>query len=245
MAMVGLLTLDSIRVGSVTSTSLRVNLGDSRTDSGPMPPTSSGAFPGQRSTTSGFLPSEMAGRSAQNKTKKVSAHATRFMIDASNGALRFRAYHMTTKVTKDTKDSKTSTCAFVYFVTFVVVVGLILMVLDQNRYRHNVPLRCRQMHIHSAARNAVRQGIRFDAQEQIAVCASSPLAANAVVRRLDLINLNGLAVAAADADHLRRHPRARVEPRFRRIDGNCACRWLDDGHWHAQLAIDWIVGVDR
>src|SRR5262249_7712330 len=52
--MVGLVTLVTIRVGSVTSTCLWSSFGDMRTYSAPMLPGSSGALPGQRSTTRGL-----------------------------------------------------------------------------------------------------------------------------------------------------------------------------------------------
>src|SRR5690349_9418441 len=53
MVIVGLVTSVIMRVGSVTSTCLRSSAGDMRTLSGPMLPVSSGALPGQISTTCG------------------------------------------------------------------------------------------------------------------------------------------------------------------------------------------------
>src|SRR4249919_3435311 len=52
--MVGLVTLVTIRVDSVTSTCLRSSFGDMRTNSAPMFPVSSGTFPGHSSTTAGL-----------------------------------------------------------------------------------------------------------------------------------------------------------------------------------------------
>src|SRR6266566_1931747 len=53
MLMAGFVTSVIIRVGSVTSTSLRTNCGDMRPLSGPIWPLSSGTLPGQISTIIG------------------------------------------------------------------------------------------------------------------------------------------------------------------------------------------------
>src|SRR6266849_2830617 len=77
--MVGLLTLVTNRVGSVTSTSFRVNFGDMRTFSGPMLPVSSGTLPGHSSTTIG-LSAPAAGQAAHNQVIRETVAAIRCMV---------------------------------------------------------------------------------------------------------------------------------------------------------------------
>jgi hypothetical protein len=77
--MVGLVTLVTSRVGSVTSTSLRVSFGDMRTVSAPMSPVSSGALPGHRSTTSG-LSAAAAGQATHSEVSRATAVRIRFMF---------------------------------------------------------------------------------------------------------------------------------------------------------------------
>src|SRR5262245_4229830 len=74
--MVGLVTLVIMRVDSVTSTSLRSSLGDMRTYSAPMVPVSSGALPGQRSTTRG-LSAAVAAVARQRAVRRGTGDATR------------------------------------------------------------------------------------------------------------------------------------------------------------------------
>src|SRR5438105_15199330 len=70
--MVGLLTLVTNRVGSVTSTSFLVNFGDRRTVSGPMSRVSSGTLPGHSSTTRG-LSAPAAGQAMHNQVVRETA----------------------------------------------------------------------------------------------------------------------------------------------------------------------------
>ena len=84
--MVGLVTLVTIRVGSVTSTCLRSSFGDMRTFSGPMVPGSSGTLPGQSSTTSGLSPANAvgAGHSRETKSKQVTMRHAWVLLDEMN-----------------------------------------------------------------------------------------------------------------------------------------------------------------
>src|SRR5262245_21981194 len=77
--MVGLLTLVTNRVGSVTSTSFLESFGDMRTISGPMSRVSSGALPGHSSTTLG-LSAPSAGQVMHNQTIAETAAPVRFMV---------------------------------------------------------------------------------------------------------------------------------------------------------------------
>src|SRR2546421_668241 len=79
MVMVGLLTLVTSRVGSVTSTSFLVNFGDMRTVSGPISRVSSGALPGHNSTTLA-LSAPGAGQATHNQTIRETASPIRFMV---------------------------------------------------------------------------------------------------------------------------------------------------------------------
>src|SRR5262245_65292379 len=79
MVMVGLLTLVTSRVGSVTSTSFLVSFGDMRTVSGPMSRVSSGTLPGHNSTTSG-LSAPAAGQAMHNQVIRETAATIRFMV---------------------------------------------------------------------------------------------------------------------------------------------------------------------
>src|SRR4051794_21718331 len=76
---VGLLTLVTRRVGSVTSTSLRVCFGDMRTVSGPIVPVSSGALPGHNSTTFGTS-AAVAGQAAHTQGIRETTATIRFMV---------------------------------------------------------------------------------------------------------------------------------------------------------------------
>src|SRR6185369_9574809 len=78
MVMVGLVTSVIIRVGSVTSTCLRSSAGELRTLSGPMPPLSSGTFPGQISTTSGSAADAL--HATTNETNTAAAEARVCMV---------------------------------------------------------------------------------------------------------------------------------------------------------------------
>src|SRR5579884_1165571 len=80
--MVGLLTLVTSRVGSVTSTSLRVSRGDMRVISGPIAAVSSGALPGHSSTASGFS-APKAGQATLTQPARAIVHAHRFMVAPS------------------------------------------------------------------------------------------------------------------------------------------------------------------
>src|SRR5260370_6077417 len=75
MVMVGLVTLVIIRVGSVTSAFFLSSFGDMRTYSAPMLPASSGALPGQSSTTSGL--------SSPTTCPVTHKHVTRQTVDAN------------------------------------------------------------------------------------------------------------------------------------------------------------------
>src|SRR4051794_40740062 len=77
--MVGLLTLVTNRVESVTSTSFLVNFGDMRTFSGPMLPVSSGTLPGHSSTTIGSS-APNAGQATHNQLSRQTAATMRFMV---------------------------------------------------------------------------------------------------------------------------------------------------------------------
>src|SRR5438093_8564713 len=90
--MVGLVTLVTILVDSVTSTCLRSSFGDMRTYSAPMLPVSSGALPGQSSTTTPRSPTPVweravasglsaasTGEATHNQVTRERADATRFM----------------------------------------------------------------------------------------------------------------------------------------------------------------------
>src|SRR5215470_421710 len=77
--MVGLLTLVTNRVGSVTSTSFLVSFGDMRTVSGPMLPVSSGTLPGHSSTTVG-LSAPTAGEVTHNHVMRETSATIRFMV---------------------------------------------------------------------------------------------------------------------------------------------------------------------
>src|SRR5262249_49979986 len=79
MVRVGLLTLVTSRVGSVTSTSFRVSFGDRRTVSGANLPVSSGTLPGHSSTTVG-LSAPAAGQAAHNQVTRETAATRRFMV---------------------------------------------------------------------------------------------------------------------------------------------------------------------
>src|SRR5215831_9535881 len=79
MVMVGLVTLVTIRVGSVTSTCLRSSFGDMRTFSAPMLPVSSGALPGHSSTTRG-LSAAATGQATHNQATREAVDAKRFMV---------------------------------------------------------------------------------------------------------------------------------------------------------------------
>src|SRR5262249_41257601 len=76
--MVGLLTLVTNRVGSVTSTSFLVNFGDRRTVSGAMVLVSSGTLPGHRSMTIG-LSAATTGQTTANQVIRKTA-AIRIMV---------------------------------------------------------------------------------------------------------------------------------------------------------------------
>src|SRR5579875_1517069 len=76
--MVGLVTLVSSLVDSVTSTSFLVSFGDMRTFSGPMLPASFGAFAGQSSTTIG-LSAPKAGKTRHSQTNRETITIRRFM----------------------------------------------------------------------------------------------------------------------------------------------------------------------
>src|SRR5947209_5801827 len=90
--MVGLVTLVTILVGSVTSTCLRSSLGDMRTYSAPILPVSSGALPGQSRTTTPRSPTPVweravasglsaasTGEATHNQVTRERADAMRFM----------------------------------------------------------------------------------------------------------------------------------------------------------------------
>src|SRR5262245_60613405 len=79
MVRVGLVTLVTSRVGSVTSTSLRVSFGDMRTVSGPILPDSSGTLPGHSSKTVGFSP-PAAGQATPNQAIRDTTATIRFMV---------------------------------------------------------------------------------------------------------------------------------------------------------------------
>src|SRR5262249_21783407 len=70
MLIEGFVTLVTNRVGSKTSTCLRSEAGDMRTYSAPIVPGSSGAFPGQSSTTSGS--SAARSEATQTSIRKLS-----------------------------------------------------------------------------------------------------------------------------------------------------------------------------
>ena len=76
---VGLLTLVTSRVGSVTATCFFVSLGDMRIFSGPMSPASSGALPGHNCTMSG-LSVPTTGPTTHSKVSNATAAGIRFMI---------------------------------------------------------------------------------------------------------------------------------------------------------------------
>src|SRR5262249_53793177 len=78
MVMLGLLTLVTIRVGSVTSTCLRSSFGDRRNFSAPMSPVSSGTLPGQSSTTCGWS-APAAGQATHNQVTRETVPAKRLM----------------------------------------------------------------------------------------------------------------------------------------------------------------------
>src|SRR5262249_51717073 len=77
--MVGLVTLVTMRVESVTSTSFLVSFGDMRTYSGPMLPVSSGALPGHSSTTI-VLSAASAGQAMHDQAIRATAGTKRFMV---------------------------------------------------------------------------------------------------------------------------------------------------------------------
>src|SRR5262249_15545100 len=79
MVMVGLLTLVTNRVGTVTSTSFLVSFGDMRTVSGPMSRVSSGALPGHSSTTA-VLSGPITGQAAESRAIRGMATAIRFLV---------------------------------------------------------------------------------------------------------------------------------------------------------------------
>src|SRR5947209_3417970 len=80
MVRVGLVTLVTSRVDSVTSTSLRVNFGDMRTVSAPILPVSSGASPGQSATTSGLSAAAAAGQATPSPARRETIHARRIVV---------------------------------------------------------------------------------------------------------------------------------------------------------------------
>ena len=76
---VGLLTLVTSRVGSVTSTSFRVCVGDMRTISGPIVPVSSGTLPGHSSTTVG-VPAAAERQAVHSQEIRETTATIRFMV---------------------------------------------------------------------------------------------------------------------------------------------------------------------
>src|SRR6185369_2813415 len=69
MAIAGFVTFENIRVGSITSTCLCSSFGDMRTYSAPiLLPSSLGALPGQRFTTSGAAGAANNGAARQRRT---------------------------------------------------------------------------------------------------------------------------------------------------------------------------------
>src|SRR6266404_600446 len=79
MVRVGFVTLVTILVGSVTSTCLRLSFGDMRNFSAPIVPVSSGAVPGQSSTTSGWS-APNTGPTKHNHVTRETAAAKRLMV---------------------------------------------------------------------------------------------------------------------------------------------------------------------
>ena len=75
---VGLVTPVMSLVGSVTSTCLRSNCGDMRIRSGPMPPLSSGAAPGQTLTAKGSAARIVS--FAANEANNTGSDAIDFMM---------------------------------------------------------------------------------------------------------------------------------------------------------------------
>src|SRR5262245_36813908 len=92
--MVGLLTLVTRRVGSVTSTSFLVSFGDRRTNSAPMSQVSSGALPGHNCTTLGFSPAA-AGPDTHTQGLTEADATIRFMVapvfSVARGKAKLRA----------------------------------------------------------------------------------------------------------------------------------------------------------
>src|SRR5262245_25205331 len=97
MVMVGLLTLVSICVGSVTSTCLRSSFGDMTVFSAPRSPVSSGTLPGQSSMTSG-LSAAPAGQATHNQVSRQTVQVQRIGIapllrEVGSGRTRLRTKH--------------------------------------------------------------------------------------------------------------------------------------------------------
>src|ERR1700722_16973931 len=86
MVMLGLATLVTILVGSVTSTCLRSSLGARRALSGPISPVSSGTLPGQSSMTTGLsfpaagFSSPTAGEAVHSQAARGTVHANRILF---------------------------------------------------------------------------------------------------------------------------------------------------------------------